>query len=327
MRIWRFHEHGDIANLQLEDVPIPTPRVGEALVRIAYAALNPADALVVRGLYPRAGAPPMAVGRDGAGVIEKASVDGRYKTGDRVIVLRGEVGVTRDGTLAECCVVPETLLTPLPVGWTMQQGAAGPLVFLTAWRALVDTGGLQPGQTVFVNGASGGVGSATVMLARALGARVIAGSRSADKRARLTTLGAVVTVDSTNPDAMESEILRVLDGGRVDIVVENLGGAYLQSSVNVLAENGRIGVVGLLGGFMAEISLGHLIFKRARIEGVAVGAYTAGQAQDAWTKILAASQKTGAKPIIDSEFAFDDVHAAFNRLAEGPMGKVIVRTA
>jgi NADPH2:quinone reductase len=325
MKIWRFHEHGDLDNLKLEETTAPTPAAGEALVRMEYAALNPADAFVVRGLYPRSGPPPMAVGRDGSGVIESAAADGRFAPGDRVIVLRSEIGVTRDGTLAENCAVPEASLAPLPNGWTMQEGAAGPLVFLTAWQALVATGELKIGDTVLVNGASGGVGTATVMLAHAMGARVVAASRSAEKRARLIQLGADFVVDSTSPDAMEDEIKSALDGGRIDIVVENLGGAYLQSSVNVLTEGGRIGVVGLLGGFMSEISLGNLIHKRARIEGVAVGALTPPQAQNHWAKIVGYLDKTGARPVIDSVSPMTDIHAAFARLAMGPMGKVCIR--
>jgi len=325
MRYWRFHEYGDLSNLRLEVGPRPVPGNGEVLLRVAFAALNPADALTVRGLYPRTAPPPLVVGRDGAGTIEEAAIAGKFTVGDRVIILRGEVGVTRDGTLAEYCTVPETLLAPLPDGWTLEEGAAGPLVLLTAWRALVDIGKLTKGQTVFVNGASGGVGTATVMLAHALGARVVAGSRSAEKRDRLKALGADIVVDSTKPDSMEAEVLNALNGGRCDIVVENLGGAYLQSSLNVLAEGGCIGVVGLLDGFLSELSLGHLIFKRARIEGVAVGAYSPEQAQDAWTRIVGSLRTTGAKPVIDSVLPFDDVQEAFTRLSRGPMGKVLVR--
>lgn len=325
MKIWRYHEVGDIGNLRLEDAPIPTPAAGEVLVRLHFAALNPADSLVVRGLYPRSGPPPMAVGRDGSGVVESAAPGSRFKPGDRVVFLRSEVGVTRDGTLAEFCAAPEGALAPLPDGWTMQEGAAGPLVLRTAWLALVETGGLQAGQTVLITGASGGVGTAAVMLAHALGARVIAASRSAEKRARLKSLGADITVDSTSPERMESETKHALGDARVDVVIENLSGPYLQSSLNLLAERGRIAVVGLLSRFTAELILGSLIFKRARIEGVAIGGSTFEEGQETWRKILACLSRTGARPIIDSEHAMVDVPQAFARLAAGPMGKVLIR--
>jgi NADPH:quinone reductase-like Zn-dependent oxidoreductase len=327
MRIWRFHEHGELSNLRLEDAPIPTPKADEALVKIEYAALNPADAFVIRGLYPRSGPPPLCVGRDGAGVIEKAVEGGRFRKGDRVIVLRSEVGVTRDGTLAEFASVPEASLAPLPSGWTAAEGAAGPLVFLTAWVALVDVGGLGPGMTVFINGASGGVGSASVMLAHAMGARVMAASRRADKRARLKELGADLVVDSSNPDRMEEEAKRALGEERVDIVVENLGGPYLQSSVNLIKEGGRIGVVGLLAGYASELMVGNLIFKRARIEGIALGSLTPPRAQDAWAKIVGHLARSGAKPIIDHVFPMENVLEGFAKLAIGPMGKVVIDVA
>lgn len=327
MRIWRFRSHGDLSNLKLEDGPVPAPAAGEALVKIEYAALNPADAFVVRGLYPRSGPPPLCVGRDGAGVVAKAAEGGRFKEGDRVVVLRSEVGVTRDGTLAEFAVVPEASLAPLPSGWTVAEGAAGPLVLLTSWVALVNVGALEPGMTVFVNGASGGVGSASVLLARAMGARVVAASRSAPKRNRLKELGANIVVDSSDPDRMEEEAKNALGEARADIVVENLGGPYLQSSVNLVKEGGRIAVVGLLAGYAAELMLGNLIFKRARIEGVAVGSLTPPQAQAAWTRIVGHLADINAKPIIDAEYPMEKVLDGFARLATGPMGKVVINVA
>lgn len=326
MRAWRFHRHGDLDNLSLEDVPVPRPREteGEALVRLEFAALNPADAFVVRGLYPRAGNPPLIVGRDGSGVVEAPAAGRRFRKGERVIILRSEIGVTRDGTLAEYVAAPEAALAPLPEGWSAQEGAAGPLVFLTAHQALIGVGELRAGQTVFVNGASGGVGTATVMLGRALGARVVGASRSESKRKRLLELGADVVVDSSDPDIMEEQVKAALGDGRVDLVVENLGGPYLQAAVNLLKEGGRIGVVGLLAGLSSEITLGRLMFKRARIEGVAVGALTTERAQAAWREIVAALARTGARPMIDQVFPMANAKEAFARLAEGPMGKVLI---
>jgi NADPH2:quinone reductase len=294
------------------------------MVRLEYAALNPADAFVIRGLYPRAGKPPLIVGRDGSGVIETPAAGGRFRKGDRVIILRSEIGVTRDGTLAEYVTVPEASLAPLPEGWSAQEGAAGPLVLLTAHEALIETGELRAGQTALVNGASGGVGTATVLLAHALGARVVAASRSESKRKRLLDLGADIVVDSSDPDAMEEQVKKALGDGRVDLAVENLGGPYLQAAVNLLKEGGRIGVVGLLAGLCSEIIVGHLIFKRARIEGVAVGALTPERAQAAWVAIVATLSKTGARPVIDQVFPMAKVKEAFARLAEGPMGKVLI---
>ncbi len=327
MRIWRYHENGSIQNLRLEEAPSPSPGPGEAVIHVTYAALNPADALVVRGLYPRSGPPPMAVGRDGSGIVGHAPPNGRFKPGDKVVVLRSEVGVTRDGTLADLVAVPERSVAPLPAGWTLQEGAAGPLTLLTAWRALFNVGGIKPGMSVLITGASGGVGTAAVMLGHASGVQVIAASRGAEKRQRLHELGADFTVDSSSPELMEREVKAALRDGRVDLVVENVAGPYLQASLNVVGACGRIAVIGLLGGARSEVSLGSLIFKRARIEGVQVGGYAPEDTQSAWDSILTTLARTGARPVVDSVFPMEQTLQAFVRMAESPFGKVLVRVA
>ncbi|MBI1784444.1 zinc-binding alcohol dehydrogenase family protein, partial [Candidatus Sumerlaeota bacterium] len=96
MKSWRFHQFGMIENLKLEEIPVPEPADGESLVKLEYAALNPADKFLVMGQYPRPGKPPFAVGRDGCGTIAKPAKNGRFKEGDRVIILRSEIGVTRE---------------------------------------------------------------------------------------------------------------------------------------------------------------------------------------------------------------------------------------
>jgi NADPH2:quinone reductase len=300
------------------------PEAGEALVRLEFAALNPADRFLVEGLYPTNRKPPFAVGRDGCGVVEKSS--GRFREGDRVVVLRSDVGVSREGTLAEFVTVPEESLAPLPDGWSSEEGAAGPLVLLTAWQALVDEGELKGGQTVLVTGASGGVGIAAVILAKALGACVVALSRSETKRAALRKLGADVALDSEHPDLPEA-IKQSIDGGRIDVVVENLGGDYIKHSLEALAPHGRICLVGLLAGRTAEIPVGLMLFKRARVVGVHVGDYTAEQSALAWRRLVEALAKAGARPIVDRVFDLEEVPDAFAHLDSGPMGKVLIRAA
>lgn len=321
MRIWRFHASGDLGSLRLDHVPEPEPAPGEVRVRLDYAALNPADRYLILGQYPRAAAPPLAVGRDGCGT---ADTDGtRFKKGDAVVVLRSDIGIERDGTLAEFVCVPEESLAPLPREWTPMEGAAGPLVHLTAWRALVDVGGITGSDTVLITGASGGVGTAALMQAKGFGARVIATSRDPQKRERLLALGADAVVDSAAEDYVR-QIKNILQGGRVSLVVENLGGPFLQKSIDVLAPGGRIAVVGLLAGLSSEVVIGTLIFKRVRIEGVQVGAYTAEESQQVWSRIVTHLGATGARPLVDEIFPMAEVPAAFEYLKKGPFGKVLV---
>lgn len=323
MKSWRFHEFGRIENLKLEEIPTPAPAAGEALIRLDYAALNPADKFLVMGRYPRPGTPPFAVGRDGCGVVVQASAGGPVKEGERVVILRSEVGVTREGTLAEYVTVPVESLAPLPSGWKPEEGAAAPLVHLTAWQALVDEGQLTEGKTVLITGASGGVGTAALLLAKSFGARVVVLSRSAEKRAQLIKLGADFAFDSEDPDLVNS-VQQALGGGRADIVVENLAGPFLQKSIQMTSIKGRICVVGMLAGIKSEISIGTFLFKRIHIVGVAVGNYTSAEAQSAWQEIVRALDRGGRRPLVDRVYPFDQVQEAFAHLSTGPLGKVVI---
>jgi NADPH:quinone reductase-like Zn-dependent oxidoreductase len=323
MKTWRFHEFGKIENLRPDETPIPEPAPGEALIKIAYAALNPADQYLVCGKYPRAGKPPFAVGRDGSGTVERVHPGSRFKVGDQVVILRSEVGVAREGTLAEYVTVPEESLALLPAGWTLQEGAAAPLVNLTAWQALVEEGQLKAGQTVLITGASGGVGTASLVQAKALGARVVCLSRSAAKRQRLLELGADFAFDSEDPDLVK-HVQEALGGGRADVVVENLAGPFLQKSIQMTGTKGRICVVGLLAGLKSEIIIGTFIFKRIHIVGIAIGNWTPGEVQAAWAGITELFGRTGHRPMVDRVFGFDQVQEAFAYMAGGPLGKVLV---
>jgi len=323
MKSWRFHEFGKIENLKLEEIPVPVPADDEALIKLEYAALNPADKFLVMGQYPRPGKPPFAVGRDGCGTIEVAAKNGKFKKGDRVIILRSEIGVSREGTLAQYVTVPEESLAPLPEGWKPEEGAAGPLVQLTAWQALVDEGGCEPGKTVLVTGASGGVGTAAVLQAKALGAQVVALSRSEGKREKLRAMGADYVYDTNDPDLVR-KVQEDLEGGRCDIVVENLAGPFLQKSINLTGYKGRICVMGLLAGLKSDIIIGTFMFKRIHIIGIAVGDYTPAEAQSAWNKIVETLKKTKQRPLVDRIFPIEQVQEAFEHLSKGPMGKVVI---
>ena len=323
MRAWKFDQFGSLENLRLVECPIPQPGSGEALVKLEFAALNPADYFLIQGKYPRPGTPPFSVGRDGCGTIERPADSGRFAKGDRVVVLRSDIGVTRDGTLAEYVVVPEVSLALSPEVWTPEEAASAPLVHLTAWRALVIQGEVDATKTVMVTGASGGVGTAAVQQAKALGARVVALSRSAEKRKALEALGADVTVDSSADD-MEARVKAGLKGGRVDVVVENLAGPFLQKSINLLAERGRILIVGLLAGLRSDFVVGTVIFKQARIEGVQVGSYLPEESQEAWARIVATLNRANMRPVVDRVYPMGELPEAFAYLQEGPFGKVLI---
>lgn len=326
MRAWQLHDFGSLDHLTLDEVPLPTPAVGEVLLKVAYAALNPADHYMALGQYPRPCATPFALGRDASATVVTAAPGGRFTAGDRVVLLASELGVGRPGTFAEFVCAPESQLAPLPEGWTLQEGAAAPLVFLTAWKALVEQGELTARHTVLINGASGGVGSAAVQLASAIGARVVTLSRGSAKQAALKSLGADLVIDAARDD-WETAVKAALGRGRVDLVLDNLGGEYLEKSLPLLNYKGRIIVIGLLAGLKASIHLGLLIHKCVRIQGASVSAYVDGGAQEAWTQILTGLATANRRPLVDSEFPIDALKAGFERLSEGPLGKVVIRIA
>ena len=175
---------------------------------------------------------------------------------------------------------------------------------------------------MLVTGASGGVGVAAVQLAKILGAKVVALSRSEEKRNELKQLGADAAVDSSADD-LEDQVQAALGGG-VDLTVENLAGPYIQKSINMANLNGRIMVIGLLAGPAAELQLGLVLFKQVRVEGVHVGKFSPPEAADAWRQVVDTLDKAGAKPLIDTVFPMGEVQEAFARLAGGHLGKVLV---
>lgn len=328
MKAWRFHEFGSVRNLRLEDAPDPEPAAGEALVRIEYAGINPADAFLIIGSYPGAGEPPLVVGRDGCGTIERAAEGGRFKVGDRVVFLRSEVGVTRNGTLAQLTTVPDACLAPLPGGWSPEEGAGAGVVHLTAWIALVDECRVTPASRVLITGASGGVGTAALQQAKAHGCRVAALSRSPEKAEKLREMGADAVFDPSDAELVKKvkAALGPGPGGATgaDIVIENVGGEYLQQSLNACAPGGRLALIGLLAGVRSEIELPTMLFNGLHIAGIFMGRLTPDTARQAWDGIVELLGRQGRRPIIDSVHPIDDVPAAFKRLREGPLGKVVI---
>jgi NADPH2:quinone reductase len=320
MRSWRFHAFGSVRDLRLDDVPVPAPAAEDCLVEVEYAALNPADRLLVMGRYPTGAKPPQSLGRDGCGIVRIPGASGRFTAGDRVVCLRSIIGIERDGTLAEYVAVPEAHLAALPAGWPSTYGAAAPHALLTAWQALADVAALRAGENVVVAGASGGIGTATVIIAAALGARVVALSRGADSRARLQTLGACAALATDDPELVGA--VRALGGA--DVVVDMVGGDFLPRALEMANRYGRILSVGALGGTTCVIDPTQLIFKRLALHGVQVALYGDAEVQRAWTAVCRTVDPTGRRVPIDRVFPFEEVPAAFEHLRRGAFGKVVV---
>lgn len=259
MRAITITEPGGPQVLRLAEVPDAQPAPGEVLVRVAASAVNRADLLQRQGHYdppPGASAYP---GLECSGTIEAvaAGVSG-WAVGDQVCALLA------GGGYAELVAVPAGQVLPVPSGLSMLEAAALPEVVCTVWSNVFMTALLQPGETLLVHGGSSGVGTMAIQLARQAGARVAVTAGSAHKLARCAELGATILVNYREQDFVES--VRAATGGRgADVVLDNMGAAYLARNLDVLAVNGRLVVIGLQGGARGELDLGALLRKRGAV--------------------------------------------------------------
>jgi NADPH:quinone reductase len=324
MLAWQLSKLGSLDHLSFDNIADPSLGEGEVVLKLAYAALNPADRYLAEGAYPARPSFPHVLGRDGVGTVIAvgANVSG-IKPGDVKMIMRGETGVTKPGTFAERVAVPADDLIDVPAGWSLEQAAGATLVYLTAYQAITQwdcLGTDLPSDCVtLITGASGGVGVAATQLAKAMGHFVVGLSRSEEKSKTLREIGADLTLDPTDP-TWPKKLSR-----KVNLVIENIGGSGFNDLLNVMDMNGRISVIGRLAGPVPSFNTASLFFRRLRIGGVAVGTYSRPDALDAWKNVLGLLAKTNQKPLVDQVFALKDLRAAFDRLAAGPMGKVLVK--
>ncbi len=323
MKAFTVESPGGWAGAALRDVPIPARRPGCALVEMHAVGLNPADNDQIFGRYPGGPKPPFIPGRDGAGIVLEPDDGGRWQVGDEVVVLQSETTDLTHGTLCEQQWLSAENLARLPSGWPMADGAAAPLVYLTAYQALTVGGLLRPGNVVLVTGASGGVGVAAVQLALALGTTVIALSRSETKREQLRGLGAQHVFAPDDPD-LKGAIRQATGRRGVDVVVECVGGPSLGLAVHLLDVGGRIGVVGVRAGIEGAVPIVPLMFKRGSLHGVLLTLEPPETAQQNWRTVVELLQTHHAEPMIAARFPLAETAAAFQRLATDVFGKVVV---
>jgi NADPH2:quinone reductase len=331
MRAWLMNSYEGVEKLQLSEVPDPQAGPGEVLLRMRFAALNPADAFLAQAMYPAKPPLPHILGRDGVGdVLAVGPGVDNVRLGETVGILRCDVGVATWGTLAEKTVVSAASVAPVPRGWALEEMACAPLAFLTAWQALTQWSDPPAppaaGSVVLITGASGGVGIGAIFLAKSMGLTTVALSRSAEKGARLKQLGADHVLDPASPD-LRKEVLSAISPKKVDLAVDNIGGSLFNELIAMLGYAGRISAVGRSAGPVPEFNTASLFFRRNRIGGVAVSDYTREAAHAAWNEIVLRLDAMGKRPVVDSVFPFEETKQAFARLAQGPLGKVVIRVA
>jgi NADPH:quinone reductase-like Zn-dependent oxidoreductase len=326
VRAVRIHEDGGPEVLVLEEAPDPVPGHGEILVRLRASALNHLDIWIRKGLpsVPK----PRILGADGAGVVESLGDGvGGFEPGERVVINPGieagggrihVIGEHGDGTNAELIVVPASNVHPIPEGLSFEEAAAFPLVFETAYRMLVTRAGLREGEWVLAWGIGGGVSTAALAIAKALGARVLVTSSSDSKLERAGELGADATVNHATGD-VKAAVQEATGGHGIDVVVENVGEATWATSLQVAAPGGRITVCGATTGPNPPAGLHRIWWKQLSILGSTMG--TAEDFAGAY-ELVASGQ---ARPVVDTVLPLNEIRAAHERLEAGEqLGKIVL---
>jgi NADPH:quinone reductase-like Zn-dependent oxidoreductase len=314
IRIW---EDGGPEVLRYEDAPDPEPGPGEVLVRLRAASLNHLDLWIRKGLpsVPK----PRILGADGAGL--------REDTGERVVINPGiehgekitVVGEHMDGTHAELVAVPETNVYPLPDEISFEEAAAFPLVFETAYRLLVTKAQLREGEWVLLWGIGSGVATAGLAIANALGARALVTSSSDEKLERAREFGADAAVNHATGD-VRGAVAEATDGKGVEVVLEHVGEATWQTSLQAARAGGRIAVCGATSGPNPPAALHRIWWKQLTIYGSTMG--TREDFEGAYDLV-----KSGrAKPVVDSVLPLAEARAAHERMEAGEQfGKIVLR--
>jgi len=312
----RLDSADPLSGLQVGKHPPPGPREGWTTVRLRAASLNHHDLWSLRGVGLAEDRLPMVLGCDGAGVDEggRAVVvhavvsDPEYRGDETLDPKRSLLSEVYDGTLADLVQVPRRNLVPKPDELSFEEAACLPTAWLTAYRMLFTQARAQPGSTVLVQGAGGGVATATIALGHATGVRVWVTSRDEGKRAKAVELGA--------DQAFESGA-RLPE--RVDAVLETVGAATWEHSLRSLKPGGAVVVSGATGGHQATTDLRRVFFLQQRILGSTMGT------RDELERLLQLLADTGVRPVIDSVLPLEQVADGFRRLLEGDaFGKIVL---
>lgn len=326
MRALRVNTFGPFADARVETVPDPVPGPGEVLIAVEAAETNFPDILVMEGRYQVKPQLPFSPGKTGAGHVEAVGpgVAG-FKVGDRVMAH------VEHGAFAQKMVAPATSTFAVPAGLSSTDAAALGLTYLTAWLGLRDRVNFQPGETVLVLGAAGGIGIASIQLAKAMGARTVIGAtRGTAKMATVREAGADHVIDAAHPDIRERmrEEVRAITGGGVDVVMDPVGGALTDAALRALAWRGRLCILGFAAGTIPTIKANYLLVKNIAVSGLQSSDYrdrtpeAVAQAQDEifsfWTRGM-------LRPIVSDVLPLEDFAAALSRLEDGTVeGKIIL---
>src|SRR5712691_8967370 len=318
MKAIRGHEFGGPEVLRLEEVPMPQPGPGEVLVRVHAIGVNPVETYIRAGTYARKPALPYTPGNDGAGVVEQVGADvNEFKPGDRVYTA-GSIS----GTYAEFALCKTAQAHPLPANISFAQGAAMGTPYATAYRGLFQRAQAKPGETVLIHGASGGVGTAAVQLARARGLRVF-GTAGSDEGFKLVReQGAHEVFDHRGPDHFE-KIMKATSGQGVDVIVEMLANVNLGKDLTILAKAGRVVIIGSRGP--VEINPRDTMQRDVDVRGMILPNTPPAQLASIHAALVAGLENGTLRPVIGKEFPLADAAQAHQAVMEpGALGKIVL---
>jgi NADPH:quinone reductase len=322
LQAWIVERISPEGELRLADIPAPEPRGDEACIRVAAVGLNFLDTLVVKGQYQVKPTPPFSPGVEIAGTVTAVGPKSVFRVGDTI------AGQCDFGGLAEMAIVRAQGAFVVPAGMTTRDALGLLTIYPTAYLALRNRAQLKTGDTVLVTAAVGGVGSATLQLAKHWGARVIAAVGGTDKAALARELGADAAIDYRAEKLIEG--LRRLAPNGVDIAVDSVGGTMAVDCLRALAWGGRLMIVGFAGGAIAELSSNRLLLRNAAAMGVYWGEHRRHDpalAQAIEAELIALYGAGAIKPVIRDIFPFAEAPSALAALASRrSVGKVVVET-
>jgi NADPH:quinone reductase len=323
MKAFVCTEFGPPENCAVQEMETQTPDKDQVLIEVKSASLNFPDALMIEGRYQYKPPLPFSPGMDLAGIVKEVGENVTHVApGDRVIAFSGV------GAFAEMCLAAKDKVVAMPADMSFDAAAAFGITYSTAIHAFRECGRLQPGETVLVLGAAGGVGIAAIEVAKAMGARVIAAASTDDKLALCREKGADMTINYTTED-LRKMTLELTQGKGVDVVFDPVGGDYSMAAFRATGWAGRLLVVGFAAGDIPKVPLNYALLSERAIVGVFWGAWASrdpeGQRRN--IEIMAKWFAEGKiNPVIDSTISLSEIPEALKRLmAREVKGKVVVR--
>ena len=308
--------------VEIREVAEPTPGPDDVLVEVHAVGVAFPDLLLSKGLYQLRPEPPFTLGADFSGLVVSAGSSG-LAPGQRV------AGVVPHGAAAERICVPGSFVLPLPGRLSFEEGAALPMNYLTAQFALKERGGIRPGETVLVHGAAGGVGTATIQVAKGYGARTIAVVSTEQKALVARAAGADETVLL---EGFRDAVVALTGGTGVDLVMDPVGGEAFTDSLRVLAPQGRLLVVGFAAGQgIPEVKVNRLLLTNVDVRGVGWGAFAMvrpGYLHQQWAELLPMIESGVVKPPIGATYPLEEFTRALADLdGRRAVGKLVVRVS